>query len=422
MNQDGSMASGIQEYAMGRLPTEAKRVDPPGTTIDHESPKSNQLAANVRLGYRRWLDGLRGLAILMVLGCHLGLLPAGFLGVDIFFVLSGFLITCMLAEEQQIRGTISLRHFYLRRALRLLPAFLLLVSLAGVDGLLLKSPVERAARWREMIIAACYITNWPSLYGWMSMPLLGHTWSLSIEEQYYLIWPILLCIAFRLRLSRQRILWLTAAPILLSFTWRLVLFERFLPAGSARSMWRLYGGLDTRADSLLVGSATGLLFVWRMLPGSRRFVFWSGAAAAHFVLVLGFMAWKSRHYHFYYYDGVSTVIAFMVAVIIVRLLQAPSRIAALLLQSAPLVGVGRISYGLYLFHIPAMHWLWVKEPGARNPWNSALVVSATFGMALLPYDCVERPCLKLKNHLRPGRLRFRPTRDVPAAATWSCAN
>src|SRR5262249_10912041 len=142
-----------------------------------------------RLGYRRWLDGLRGLAILLVLAFHFGCLAGGSLGVDVFFVLSGFLITTLLVEEWQGRGSIGLKHFYLRRGLRLLPAFLALLLICLACTFFAENAAEAAAGRKEVWVAGCYVSNWPELHR-TSMPTLGHTWSLSVEEQFYLLWPV----------------------------------------------------------------------------------------------------------------------------------------------------------------------------------------------------------------------------------------
>src|SRR6516225_5035441 len=188
--------------------------------MDRDKEKGMDSGAGFHLGYRRWLDGLRGLAILMVLAFHLGYLPGGSLGVDVFFVLSGFLITTLLVEEWNRRGSISLKTFYLRRALRLLPAFLTLLLLCTLAGLFLSSAQERPARRQEVIVAGCYIANLPNLHH-TPMPILGHTWSLSVEEQFYLLWPLLLVLMLGLKLPRRRILLLVCGGILLSASLRM---------------------------------------------------------------------------------------------------------------------------------------------------------------------------------------------------------
>ncbi|MCZ0211417.1 acyltransferase, partial [Streptomyces sp. UMAF16] len=170
------------------------------------------------------LDGLRGVAVLMVLVYHLGLAPGGFLGVDVFFVLSGFLITSMLVEEWQRRDSISLRRFYARRALRLLPAFLVLLVICLVEAIAIAPTEEKPARLKAIGVAACYLSNYPPLLPATDMSLLGHTWSLSLEEQFYLLWPLCLFFMLRTRLSRGRLVAIVCAGIAASATypsWRM---------------------------------------------------------------------------------------------------------------------------------------------------------------------------------------------------------
>lgn len=363
------------------------------------------------LGYRRWLDGLRGVAVLLVLACHLGFVAGGFLGVDVFFVLSGFLITTLLVEEWQRRGSISLKHFYLRRALRLWPAFFTLLLICGLAGLLFLSTAEAAALRPEMLVAACYVTNWPALHH-VGMPTLGHTWSLSVEEQFYLLWPVLLYGMLRLRLPRRRILLLVCAGIVASASFRLVWYRlHSTPASEkAAAVARLYLGLDSRGDALLVGCLVGLLAAWRLLPTSRRFISGTGVAALASAAALGYLVVNRCLDHAQFYHGLFTGVALMVAAILVRMLSAPSRLGSWLLESAPLVGVGRLSYALYLFHVPIIAWL--RPPrglGWRNPADTLLVAGLSLAAAVLSYYGIERPCLRLKQ-------RFHARNPVPAAS------
>jgi peptidoglycan/LPS O-acetylase OafA/YrhL len=374
-----------------QLADREKRMESPGQT-----------AAVFHLGYRPWLDGLRGVAILLVLAFHLGLLPGGSLGVDVFFVLSGFLITTLLVEEWQNQRAISLKNFYLRRALRLLPAFLTLLLICFLSSLFLESAEAVTARRREILVAGCYIANWPLLHG-TGMELLGHTWSLSVEEQFYLLWPMLLLGMLRLRLSRPVILTLVGVGVIASASLRLVLYRLHCgtPAEKGANIIRLYMGLDTRADALLVGCLIGLLVAWSLLPESQCFTFWTGATSIVSVAVLGYLAWNRCLDHSQYYHGLFTGVALMVAVLMVRLLQAPSGPGLALLESRPLVGVGRISYGLYLYHIPVIHWLRAGSP--RLGWTETILAAGlTFAAALLSSIVIERPCLRLKERIRPG--------------------
>jgi peptidoglycan/LPS O-acetylase OafA/YrhL len=176
-------------------------------------------------------------------------------------------------------------------------------------------------------------------------------------------------------------------------------------------------GLDTRADSLLVGCLLGLLATWGLLPRSQRFVYWTGLGALISAAGLGFLAWKLCLDHSQYYHGLFTVAAVMVAVIIARLLVAPSRWGSLLLGSAPLVGAGRISYGLYLYHIPVIALL---RPAELGPLTMALAAAGlTLAAALLSFYCIERPCLRLKDRLgrttpeEPRSLTIRTIAAVP---------
>jgi peptidoglycan/LPS O-acetylase OafA/YrhL len=392
------------------------------TRIEHGTPNSGAPASPFRLGYRRWLDGLRGVAILLVLAAHIGHLRGGPLGVDIFFVLSGFLITCLLVEEWETRRTISLKHFYWRRAIRLLPAFFLLLAIAGLDALFLHSGPERLARFRAIAISACYLANWSILHP-AQLFMLGHTWSLSLEEQFYLIWPVCLFIMLRSGLSRRTILLIVCAAIGLCCGHRLALLASRPAAGPEQLeyMIRMYVGFDTRADSLLVGCAAGLLVSWHMLPRSRRFIFWTGWIAAFSALFLCYLAWRHNQLEPRYHRGLFTVVAVMVAVIIVRLLSAPSRIGSLLLESAPLVGAGRISYSLYLFHSPVIVWLWPQGSMSLGLVDALAIVAATFGIALLSYYGVERPCLRLKTRWQ-ARSRQAESENLPPGVSRRLMN
>lgn len=374
------------------------------------------------LGHRRWLDGLRGVAILMVLAFHLGLLPGGFLGVDIFFVLSGFLITSLLLEEWQSNGSIHLKQFYLRRALRLLPAFTLLLLLCGLSIPWLPSVQEKWARFREIAVAACYLSNWSTLHQ-TCMPTLDHTWSLAMEEQFYLLWPVLLYAMLRLKFPRRLVLLLVCCGIGASALLRVGLYHWYQNHGVDRGVviTRLYRGLDTRADALLAGCLIGLLAAWDLLPKSRRFMRWTGAASLISLVYLSYLASHWFLDHTNYYHGHFTAVALMTALVLARLLAAPARFASRILEFAPLVGTGRISYALYLFHMPIIRLL---MPGcthlarAVGPfWGRAvlilLAVSLSFLTALLSFYLVERPCLRLKERLK-RRTAFNPPAPLPA--------
>jgi peptidoglycan/LPS O-acetylase OafA/YrhL len=174
-------------------------------------------------------------------------------------------------------------------------------------------------------------------------------------------------------------------------------------------IFRLYRGLDTRADALLAGCLLGLLVAWNLLPRSRRFIRWTGAASLLCLLYLGYLVCSRRPEDSQYYHGLFTVVALMTAIILARLLSAPARFACRILESAPLVVTGRISYSLYLFHMPILHLLMPMGlylgSAVGRFWAYAvlvfLVVGLSFLAALLSYRFVERPFLRLKGRMRP---------------------
>src|SRR5882672_8926270 len=168
------------------------RIEAAICTVDTPAPATlNTDRGTVRLGYRPSLDGVRAIAILAVLACHCEWLQSGYLGVDVFFALSGFLITSLLLEEYTATGTITLRWFYARRALRLLPALLGLL-VVGTSVILFTVPAEYGPlALHEAAAVLFYVANWAWLIG-LPLGLYGHTWSLAIEEQFYMLWPLAL--------------------------------------------------------------------------------------------------------------------------------------------------------------------------------------------------------------------------------------
>jgi len=177
------------------------------------------------------LDGLRGIAILAVMLNNARYLPGGFLGVDIFFVLSGFLITALLLQEWQRTGTIRLGAFYARRALRLLPAlFALLAVILLAPGLFYLA----APPWKDAAIAALYATNWVNAFGLRNMVILDHTWSLTVEEQFYVLWPPLVLALLALRVRRRWILAMVLLGIGASTGLRLLLWDGWSRARARR--------------------------------------------------------------------------------------------------------------------------------------------------------------------------------------------
>lgn len=276
--------------------------------------------AEGKLGYRPGLDGLRAVAVLAVFGRHAvpdGVLPGfGWVGVGLFFTLSGFLITKLLLEEWDRDRSISYRGFYLRRARRLLPA------LAAVFGVVWLMSGE--AWWPAMF----YGSNYAQITGSSGTEYLHHTWTLAVEEHFYLVWPL----AFSLLAARGRLRWVGWLAVIFT-VWRLGLW-----AGGADTFW-LRRGTDTKADTLLIGCAaavfvhqTGWRPTRRMIGASLALGVMCGFAfsdAATFSHTIGYALW-----------GLAS------AVLIVASMDPPAWLA-----STPLRWIGKVSYGLYLWHV-----------------------------------------------------------------------
>src|SRR6266436_5940611 len=254
------------------MPTSAERIGGQDADMTATPPGS---AEPFRLGYQPALDGLRAVSVLAVMLHHSGLLVGGWLGVDVFFALSGFLITTLLIEEHRRTGVIGLKRFYVRRALRLLPGLLALVIVLGTITIATSASVGLAAILLRLAAVLFYVANWAIMAGFGLYPF-AHTWSLAIEEQFYALWPLALLALLRYVRTRVVIVSIVGAGIAASIIWRGVL----LHGGSLP--WA-YQGVDARADSLLIGCAVAMLVSWRMVPDSHAALItrrWAGLAAA----------------------------------------------------------------------------------------------------------------------------------------------
>ncbi|MFW9929612.1 MAG: acyltransferase family protein, partial [Candidatus Thorarchaeota archaeon] len=178
-----------------------------------------------RFGYVPQLDGMRGIAVLAVIAFHAGIsfMPGGFIGVDIFFVLSGFLITSLLIREYDKYKDINFKHFYIRRALRLLPALILLLILFSVLSVFFLQWTQAKSNLEDALIVLFYVANWARAFHIHGAGWLGHAWSLSIEEQFYILWPITLIFLLKRIHSRRNIFYLVLIFAGLSWLLRLIL-------------------------------------------------------------------------------------------------------------------------------------------------------------------------------------------------------
>ncbi len=383
-------------------------------------PYSLAPEAGFRLGHRPVLDGLRGIALLAVFFFHSPLAPyvrGGFLGVDLFFVLSGFLITTLLLQEQADRGTISLKNFYLRRVLRLLPALVALLIVSCVFAHYLLPAAHARSINQAALLTFCYGANWHWLVR-VDLNILSHAWSLSLEEQFYLLWPIALVVMLRRRLSRRQMLAVMVLGILGAAGLRAGLYRLLRPSPYASVVTA--NCLFTRADALLAGCVVGMLACWNKLPRSvqaRRLL--NGVALVSAVALV--VVWVRTAYEStYLYYGGSTLIAVGMAVCIAALVTAPSRLVTRLLSTPALVWTGRLSYGLYLWHFPMWTFVTrltfkfmpdVNTHGQTPYWPFQIVM--TFVLAVVSYYCVEQPFLRLKDRL--AQPRPQPADATPTA-------
>jgi len=328
----------------------------------------------------------------------------GFFGVDVFFVLSGFLITTLLVEEFQRTSRISLRSFYTRRALRLLPALgVVLVAVVVYAQIDLAGGVAHSVRI-EALWTALYGLNWYFVVEHnplLTLLHLGHAWSLSIEEQFYLVWPLLLLGLLRLRLAARALV--TAALVGAGVS--AVVMVAVAPHGLAGEFHALYG-TDARAQGLLLGAALGLAAVHGMLParaGPRAALAVAGWAAAG-LLVLLFAGVVGSRSGSFLDDGGYTLVALAAAALLAYLVVEPHAPLARVLAVRPVRDVGRISYGLYLWHLPVFLVLDGERTGLSFWPLLALRFAVTFAAAFVSYVVVERPALLLKRRFeRVGR-------------------
>jgi peptidoglycan/LPS O-acetylase OafA/YrhL len=366
--------------------------------------------------YRPALDGVRGLAVSAVVLFHGGVaaVPGGFLGVDTFFVLSGFLITSLLLAEYDREGRIRLLAFWGRRARRLLPALLVMLAVVTVAGRWLLAPDDERLLRGDALAALGYVANWRMIYrgaGYFTQTaapsVLQHTWSLGIEEQFYLVWPLAVAGVLGLSAGRRRVVIATCLAGIAASVGAAALLYR------PDDVNRAYFGTDTRAQALLIGCA--LAVVAPKL--THRFVTAPLAVAGALGTVWlwshadGSAAWL--------YRGGFTAAALATGAVLVHAVTQPASVTARLLSRPPLVWLGKISYGVYLWHWPLFQYLSGERLGFAGGRLLALRCAATLAVAVASYWLVERP---IRRQLRrPRSLPRRLSPVVTLGAVAACA-
>jgi peptidoglycan/LPS O-acetylase OafA/YrhL len=394
-----------------------------------------------RLGYQPALDGVRAFAIALVMLFHYpwaerffdsNPVHGGFLGVDAFFVLSGFLITTLLLQEHAQHGSFSLRRFYARRALRLLPALGVLLVAALVVRVVADPNNGNRPAALGFLGMIFYFANWVDIYKHDALGVFQHTWSLAIEEQFYLVWPVLLLFMLRRKLTLATIAMIASAGIVIAALWRawywhvnfgprrfvdyyfLLTLHQSTETGALdhrTAVWnRFYFGSDTRADALLAGCLTAILLVW-LLPrlGARARMRLSAAAGVAFV-VCGIIVWRAV----VVLSGWLPVwgilaLELSVAVLIAGLVAAPRGPLARLLALPPLAWLGRRSYAIYLYHPVVFTYLSRDRVHLSPPVSFVFQFAVVFVLAELSYRLVEAPMLRRKRRFEAPVPAVSPT-------------
>jgi peptidoglycan/LPS O-acetylase OafA/YrhL len=397
-------------------------------------PDPDAPRAEPNLSYIPALDGIRAFAVLGVMAYHGGIswLPAGFLGVDAFFVLSGFLITSLLISEWQRRRTIGLGRFWARRARRLLPALLLLLVFVVLYANLVAPAGTYPGLRLDALSTLFYVANWhfiligSNYFHQTSLPsLLTHTWSLAVEEQFYLLWPLVVVGVLKFTGRLWALLAVCVVGALASAAEMALLFRH------GASTTRLYYGTDTHGQCLLVGAAlaSGLaLFARRRhnaaaagaspAPGGNPA--WSASSRwARTVLSMlggagvvgaGVLWWRVSFNGSFLWEGGFLVAALATAAVLVCVVCAQRSWLATALSVSPLRYLGRISYGLYLWHFPLFQWIDGQRTGLGGYALFGVRGAATLAVATASFYLVERP-------IRQGALfrRWRAWVGAPVA-------
>ena len=363
----------------------------------------------MRLGYRPALDGIRAIAILLVLALHGRLLHGGFLGVDIFFVLSGFLITALLVQDWERTHANPLPRFYVRRARRLLPA--LAVAVAGVALIYAALPhVSRGLGFGVSFAAvAGYAGNWVTAFARPNpLGLLSHTWSLAIEEQFYLVWPVLLVIALR-RQCPQRLLGLLVLGLAAASA-----LDRYLTWRGGHPAWAYYR-TDTHADGLLLGCATLLILFSAGAKSLRTLLQRTGFPLVGLaILVLAVYELRSDSAATLEY-GI-TLVNVAAATLIAHVVLAPASNIARVLALRPLAWIGARSYGIYLYHFPLFLLVAPQTVHLDKYSFVAIATTITLVAAAVSYRFIERPFLARTQYPRIADLSS-PVPGSPAPST-----
>ena len=358
-----------------------------------------------RLGRRPVLDGLRGIAILLVMLTHTGVLPNGYVGVDLFFALSGFLITTLLYEEWDGAGRISLRRFYGRRARRLLPALGLFIAVALIVDMLCY-PMTGWPFAEKALTSLLFVNNWLAATGHAGdLGSLNPTWSLAQEEQFYLVWPLVLLLLLRCRARPQFV----AALLLIAIG----LLIAAAPIGRGGQGYAVYYSPTARAAELLFGCLGAVIWRHRLIrmPAtlSARLPVWVRVTIekrrlwrALSALVLAYLFATLLFNYQLTTEQVYLRACLLAVPLIVNLVGTPGSLLARVIACAPLRFLGRISYALYLFHLLMRNVVYHYMPHGSIYLNALLTIALSVAVAAASWRVVESRILGWSRRPEPA--------------------
>ena len=351
------------------------------------------------------IDSLRAIAVIAVIIYHIdaNYLPGGFLGVDLFFVLSGYLISSLIIKEYKSTGTVNLYNFYVRRARRLLPAVYFMITVVLIiitlfNGVLLKKS------YLDALFGYIYSSNWWYIFhkldyfdSFGSQSPFKHLWSLAIEEQFYMFFPLIFLIFNRKSKSNnsnsklnKNFIYVVLSLILVSLIAHILLFD-------INNINRIYFGTDTRAFSLLVGVVGAILYPMDRLSErttKKDNMIYSIVSLVSILVLIGIMI-NTSEYNTWLYRGGFLLVAIIGLIIIISSGRQYTFMSKLL-SFKPFVFIGKISYSLYLWHFPILVVTTpVSEIGNPNLFYVTLRIVLIFLVATGSYMFVETPIRKL---------------------------
>ena len=371
----------------------------------HAAPAGAKHDRKTKSRYVPALDGLRAFAVLAVIAYHMGLgwAPGGLMGVTVFFVISGYLINGLLVAEREQTGTISLKSFWMRRIRRLFPAiFLSVVGTAALCTIFDHTLLDKMRP--DILPSLLFYNNWWQIFRDISYfeaagnpSPLTHFWSLSIEEQFYVVWPLLLLLMYRIGMKKQS---MSRVVLVLAVASALAMAVLYDPQGDPS---RIYYGTDTRAMSLLIG--VWLAFMWPSAAfgaepsmDNRNATTWIGFNIAGVAALAGLVAivvFTNGFSAFPYRGGI--LLTSVLSAVLIAALAVPKTWVARLFELAPLVWIGKRSYGMYLWHFPILLLTTDVNSTTGAPWWMHIVqLVLIFVISELSFRFVEDPIRKGK--------------------------